>query len=128
MRKFLALFALLLPVLGHAATATINWTSITTAFDGTTLPAAGVVTSYQVWVGTSPISSTTTATPTATVTGTATTTTQTLTANPGQTIYARVKACNAGGCSDFSAESSAAVPIPVPGVPTSVTIKINFAP
>jgi hypothetical protein len=35
-----------------------------------------------------------------------------------------VKACNAGGCSDFSAQSSAVLPIPVPGVPTSITITI----
>lgn len=121
----LALVALFLPLFAHAATATINWIAPTTAYDNATpLTGAAALTSYQVWIATSSISSTTTSAPTATVT-TGTTTTQPVTAQPGDKIYARVKACNAGGCSNFSAEASSTVPIPVPGVPTTVTITIS---
>ncbi len=128
MRKFLALIALLLPSLGLAATATINWSAPSTASDGSALTGAQALTSYQVWLSTSSISTTTTAPATVTITGTATTTTQTITASPGQTIYARVKACNAAGCSDFSAEASKALPVSAPGVPTSVTVTIQVGP
>lgn len=128
MRKLLALIALLLPTLGLAATATINWSAPSTATDGTALSGAQALTSYQVWLSTSSIPATTTAPATATITGTATTTTQTLTASPGQTIYARVKACNAAGCSDFSAEASKVLPVTTPNPPTNVTVTISIAP
>jgi hypothetical protein len=49
-------------------------------------------------------------------------------AAPGQTIFARVKACNSGGCSDMSNEGSKVVPVSVPGVPTSVTITLQITP
>lgn len=124
----LALLALFLPLLAHAATATINWSAPTTATDGSPLTGAQAITSYQVWVSTATIPSTTTMTPTATITGTATTTTQSVTANPGATIFARVKACNSAGCSDFSAEASKALPVTVPGVPTTVTVTIQVSP
>lgn len=121
----LVLFALA-PIFAHAATATINWTAPTVAIDGSALTGAQAITNYQVWVSTSTIPSTTTAQPTATIAGTATTTTQTITASPGATIFARVKACNSAGCSDFSAEASKALPISVPGVPTTVTITVSL--
>lgn len=126
MRKILALIALLLPGLSFAATATINWTAPATASDGSPLTGQQVITSYQVWVATSSIPANTTSQPTATITGTATTTTQTITASPGATIYARVKACNSAGCSDFSAEASKALPVSPPGVPTSVTVTLSL--
>lgn len=122
----LALFALFLPLLAHAATATVAWTAPTAAVDGSPLTGAQAITSYQVWVSTVSITTTTTAPPTATITGTATTTTQTITANPGATIFARVKACNSAGCSDFSAESSKALPVTVPGIPTTVTVTVSL--
>jgi len=124
----LALIALFLPLFAHAATATINWTAPVAATDGSPLTGAQAITSYQVWVSTATIPSNTTMTPTATITGTATTTTQSITANPGATIFARVKACNSAGCSDFSAEASKALPVNVPGVPTSVTVTVQVGP
>lgn len=123
----LALLALV-PVFAHAATATINWTAPAAATDGTALTGAQALTSYQVWVSTASIPTTTTTAPTATITGTATTTTQTIAVQPGGTIYARVKACNAGGCSDYSVESSKTLPVSVPGVPTSATITLSITP
>lgn len=122
---FLVLLAFA-PLFAHAATATINWTAPTTAVDSSPLTGVQAITGYQVWLSTSSIPSTTTAAPTATITGTATTTIQTITAAPGATIYARVKACNSAGCSDFSAEGSKVLPANPPGVPTSVTITVTL--
>lgn len=121
----LALIALFLPLLAHAATATINWSAPTQATDGSALTGAQAITSYQVWVSTATIPSNTAASPTATITGAATTTTQSIAASPGQTIFARVKACNAAGCSDFSTEATKVLPVNPPGLPTSVTITIT---
>jgi hypothetical protein len=129
MKKLLALLVLALtPALTLAATVTVNWTAPTTAIDGSPLTGSQAITSYQVWLGTSSIAANTTSQPTATVTGSATTTTQTVTASPGQTIFARVKACNSGGCSAMSAEASKLVPVSEPGVPTSVTITLQITP
>lgn len=126
-RIALVLFALF-PILAHAASVTVNWTAPTAASDGTALTGAQAITSYQVWLGTSSIAANTTTQPTATTTATATTTTQTVTATAGQTIFARVKACNSGGCSVMSAEATKVVPISVPGVPTSVTVTLELTP
>jgi hypothetical protein len=120
----LALFALI-PALASAASITVNWTAPTTAADGSPLTGPQALTSYQVWVSTSSIPTTTTAAPTATLTGAVTTTTQTINASPGATLYVRLKACNSAGCSDFSAEASKALPVTPPGVPTSITITVN---
>jgi hypothetical protein len=129
MKKLLALLVLALtPALTLAATVTVNWTAPTTAIDGSPLTGSQAITSYQVWLGTSSIAANTTSQPTATVTGSATATTQTVTASPGQTIFARVKACNSGGCSAMSAEASKLVPVSEPGVPTSVTITLQITP
>lgn len=125
-KLILALIALLVPTLASAATTTISWTAPTTATDSTPLTGAQAITSYQVWVSTSSIPANTTANPTATITGTATTTTQTITASPGATIYARVKACNAAGCSDFSAEATKVLPISQPNPPTNVTVTVSI--
>jgi hypothetical protein len=114
-----------LPVLAFGATITVNWSAPTAAADNTPLTGPQAVTSYQVWVSPSPIAANTTAAPTATVTGSATTTTQTVTAAPGSTIYARVRACNSGGCSPLSSESSKALPVNVPNPPTNVTITVS---
>jgi hypothetical protein len=121
------LFALiaLIPALASAASITVNWTAPTTAVDGSTLTGAQALTSYQVWVSTSSIPATTTAAPTATLTGSVTTTTQTITASPGATLYVRLKACNSGGCSDFSSEASKVLPVSAPNFPTSITITVN---
>lgn len=127
-KLFLALIALLVPALASAATVTINWTAPTTAVDGSALTGQQAITSYQVWVSTATIPSTTTTQPTVTVTGTGTTTTQNIAVTPGGTLFARVKACNSAGCSDFSSESTKAVPVNVPGVPTNVTLTLQVGP
>lgn len=128
MKKLLALIALLVPALASAATVTVNWTAPTTAVDGSALSGVQAITSYQVWISTATIPTTTTTQPTATVTGTGTSVTQNISVSPGGTLFARVKACNSAGCSDFSAESSKAVPVNAPGVPTSVTITLQVGP
>lgn len=122
-------FALaILCVEARAATpsVTINWTAPTVATDGTALTGAQAITSYQVWVSTTSIPDNVATTPTVTITGTATTTTQTIGAAPGDTIYARVKACNAGGCSVLTAQASKVLPLSAPSPPTGVTITLNI--
>lgn len=104
---------------------TISWTAPTQAADGSALTGAQAISSYQVWVSTTSIPDTVATAPTATITGTATTTTQTIGAAPGDTIFARVKACNAAGCSDLSNQVSKVLPLSLPRPPTSVTITLN---
>ncbi len=127
MKRFLYLLALL-PSFASAASVTSTWVLPTTAQDGTPLTGAQVLTSVQVFLATSPIADSSTMAPTATLTATSVTTTQNFTASAGQTIYVRVKACNSGGCSPFSAQATKVVPVSVPGIPTSVTITINLSP
>ena len=124
MKKFLFLL-FLLPGLASAANITVNWVLPTTATDGTALTGSQALTSVQVFIATAPIADASTAAPTATLTATATTTNQVVTAAVGQTLYARIKACNSAGCSIFSNQASKVVPASVPGVPTSVTITLN---
>lgn len=114
--------------IAHAATTsvTVNWTAPTLATDGTALTGGQVITSYQVWVSTVSIPDNVTGTPTATITGTATTTTQAITATPGATIFARVKACNAAGCSVLSNQATTLVPLTIPNPPTNVTVTLNI--
>lgn len=106
-------------------TVTLNWTAPTTAVDGTALTGAQVITKYEVFIATATIADTVSGAPTATVT-TGTTTTQPVTASPGSKIFARVRACNASGCSVLSTEASATLPISAPNPPTNVTITLNI--
>jgi hypothetical protein len=129
MRKlaFVALIVLA-PLIARAATtsATFNWIAPTTAVDGSPLTGAQAITSYQIWIATSSIPDNVATAATATIT-TGTTTTQSITANPGDTIYARVKACNGAGCSVLSNQATKVIPLSVPGPPTSVTITLNVS-
>jgi len=104
---------------------TVSWTAPTAAVDGSALTGAQAITSYQVWISTASIPDTVATAPTATVT-TGTTTTQTVTANPGDTVFARVKACNAGGCSVLTTQASKVLPLSTPNPPTNVTITLNI--
>jgi hypothetical protein len=127
MKKILAiLFLLLLPGMAAAANITVSWTLPTTAVDGSPLTGSQALTSVQVFIATAPIADASTTAPTATLTATATTTNQVVTAAAGQTLYARIKACNSAGCSVFSNQATKLVPVSVPGVPTSVTITLNI--
>lgn len=122
MKKLILLLALL-PGLAGAAEITVAWTLPTVAQDGSPLTGANVLTSVQVFLSTTPNATMTT--PTVTLTPSSSTTTQTFPASAGQTIYARVKACNSAGCSPYSNEAGKIVPTSPPGVPTSVTITIS---
>ncbi len=124
MKKFLLAALLLLPGLASAANITVSWVLPTQATDGTPLTGAQALSSVQVFLALAPIADNSTAAPTATLTATATTTNQVITASAGQTIYARIKVCNSGGCSVFSNQASKLVPVAVPGVPTNVTITL----
>ena len=112
----------------HAATssATFNWTAPTVALDGTPLTGAQAVTSYQIWVSTSSIPDNVATAATALV-STGTSTTQAITAAPGDTIYARVKACNSSGCGTISNQVTKVLPVSLPGPPTNVTITFNVS-
>lgn len=127
-RIFASVILLALSGIASAASVGVSWTLPLTATDGTPLTGSQVLTSVQVFLATSPILDTSTAAPTVTLTAAAQTTTQTITAAPGATIYARVKACNSAGCSVFSTQASKVVPVAVPGVPTNVTVTLNIEP
>jgi hypothetical protein len=127
MKKFLFLL-FMLPGLASAANITLNWSLPSLAADGTALTGTQALTSVQVFLSTSPIADSSTMAATVTLTPAASTTTQVFAASAGQTIYGRIKACNSGGCSDFSAQASRLVPVAVPGVPTSVTITLTITP
>lgn len=110
-----------------SASIALNWTAPTTDTTGAQLAGATAVTSYRVWVSTTTLANAALPpAPTATLTATSTTSTQTLSAPAGGTIYAVIEACNQYGCSPPSNQVSQVVPGPVPGVPTSVTIKITI--
>lgn len=112
------------------ATITLNLTLPTQNTDGTAIPATGAssLAKVQVWLSSATIP-TSAGAPTAEATPVATTIVQPFTGTIGGTIFARVKVCNvAGSCSAMSVETSKAVPVPQPGVPTSVTISINLNP
>lgn len=125
MKKYLYLLALL-PGMAGAADVNLSWTLPTTASNGSPLTGVQALTSVQVFLATSTIGNASTMLPTATLTASSTTTTQTITANVGQTLFARIKACNSVGCSSFSGEVSKVVPGAVPGIPTQVTIEITI--
>lgn len=112
-----------------SGTANLNWIAPTTASDGTTPLTGGLaLTKYQVFGATSSIPNSSTMAPTVEVTAPATTATVTMTVTNGQTLYFRVKACNSAGCSLFSTEASKVITLPVPGVPTTVTITLTIVP
>src|SRR5678815_413258 len=105
MKKFLALL-FLLPGLASAASITVNWTNPTTAEDGTALTGAQAITAVKVYLSTATIADTSSMAETVSLPAGTSTTTQTFTAAAGQTIFVRVKVCNAAGCSVFSNQAS----------------------
>lgn len=112
--------------IAHAAqpNVTVSWSAPTLATDGSSLTGAQAITKYEVFIATASIPDNVTGTPTATVTS-GTTTTQPITASPGATIFARVRACNAAGCSVLTTEASKVLPLNSPIPPTNVTITLN---
>lgn len=129
MKKLFALLALLIAIPVFAAQAIqIDWTLPTQAVDGSALTGNQALTKVQVWVASATIPLTTSAVPTVELGPGVTSTSQTITIPAGGAAFVRLKACNAGGCSAFTNEVSVPVPVAVPGLPTTVTIKIVVAP
>lgn len=134
-RLIVGLLAALLASVVCAQTVTVSangsWVAPTTDANG--FPLAGspnVITSYNVYASTTPLTAVPTGTPLATVTAPTTTVTGSYTATVGQTLYMYVTACNVAGCSGLSPPGTKLVTIPgaPPGVPTSVTITITVKP
>ena len=107
---------------------TLTWVLPTTAIDGSALTGAQALTKIQVFVATATIPDNSTMTPTAELGPGVTSSVQTVTIAPGGTAFVRLKACNAPGCSDFSAQASKVFPPSVPNVPTTVTITVIITP
>lgn len=108
------------------ASATANWVAPTTAVDGSALTGAQAVTSYKVYADVAAIPDAPTAQPVATVDGSTVTALVTLTVANNATLHLRVAACNVGGCGALSGEATKVVTVPVPGVPTQVTIAVTI--
>jgi hypothetical protein len=109
------------------ATAQLAWTAPTQATDGSPLTGAQALTKYQVFVSTSPIADAAALTPTAEPGPAVTAYTWQGSVANGATVYARVKACNASGCSSYSAQGSKQIQLASPGAPGTVTITITLA-
>lgn len=131
MRKFiyvllLAAGAVSAQVANVPASVDVSWTAPTTAVDGSALTGALAVTGYNVYADVNPVPDVPTVAPVATVGGTALTTSVTMTVANNATLHLRVSACNVGGCGALSAEAVKMVTVPVPGVPTQVTILVTI--
>lgn len=110
-------------------TASVQWTNPTKMTDGAPIPATGPesLAKIQVFMAAAPIADTSTMAPSLELGPGVTTATHTITAGVGGKVHVRVKACNVAlVCSDFSAPTSVDVTAGKPGVPTQVTITINF--
>lgn len=96
-----------------------------TPCDNKPLTGAYALTKIEILVSTSPIPDNTTAPPTLTLAPTATTGKASVTARNGDTLYTRMRACNAGECSALTAAVLTPVVLNViPNIPTSVTVEI----
>lgn len=134
-RLIVGLLAALLAsvVCAQTVTTTANGSWLAPVNDANGFPLAGspnAVTSYNVYVSTTPLTAVPTGTPLVTVTAPATTMSGSYAATVGQTLYFYVTACNATGCSGLSNAATKLVTIPgaAPGVPTSVTFTITLKP
>jgi hypothetical protein len=107
------------------ASAVLSWTLPTTALDGTVLTGPQALSEVQVFAATSAIPNASLTQPVAKLPGTATTYTYTTTAPNGSSLFFRVKACNVGGCSDFSNEAVKRITVSVPGAPSGVAVTVT---
>lgn len=116
------------PALAQAipGTAQLSWSAPTQATDGSALVGPQALTKYQVFVSQSSISDSSTMAPTAEVPASSSAYTWTGNVVAGSSIFARVKACNAAGCSAFSAQGSKQFVISVPGTPGTVTVTVTL--
>lgn len=109
-------------------TITIEWTNPTTDVNGGPLTGTNSLTKFQIWISNSPLT-TLPATPTIELNAAAPL--QTSFVHPtsyGSTVYVRMKACNAVGCSNPTGQVQGQIPWPpaVPGSPQNVTIRITL--
>lgn len=108
------------------ASLNISWSAPLTAVDGSALTGSGAITGYNIYVDTAPVPDAPTAAPAAVIKGTATTTVASLTVANNATLHVRAQACNVSGCGPLSPEVTKVVTVPVPGVPTNVTIVVQI--
>lgn len=115
---------------GRPAELKVAWTLPTAATDGSPLVGDQALTAVRLYVSTSPIADDSTLAPVATFAGDLVEATFSGSIPNGATVYVRVKAVNAGGASEFSAQASKVVTAPVvrPGVPTDVTVTFRVLP
>lgn len=110
------------------ASVNVSWVAPATAVDGSPLTGSLAIIGYNVYVDTAPILDIPNVPAAVTIQGTATSTVASLTVANNSTLHIRVQACNVGGCSGLSQELTKDVSIPVPGVPTNVTVTIQIKP
>lgn len=112
-----------------SVSASVSWTPPVNDLNG--LPLAGspnVVTSYNVYSSTTPLTAVPSSAPLAVVTAPATTVSGSASASVGSTLYVYVTACNASGCSGLSSPGTKLItsPAAAPGTPTSVAITVTI--
>lgn len=132
MVRYLVLVALLLvssvASAQTAPTITLEWTNPTTDTNGGPLTGTNSLTKFQIWLSNTPLT-TLPATPTIELNVTSPLqTSYVYQTTYGSTVYARMKACNAVGCSNPTGQVQGTVPWPpaVPGSPQNVTIRVNL--
>lgn len=121
--------ACLLGSIAEAAPVTLayTWTTPTQNTDGSAL-LPSQITKYQIFAATAAIPDTVTGTPQAEPAGTVNSGTASVTANPGDTIYSRIRTCTVAGCGPLSNTVTKVVPaLPLPNAPTGLTITITIS-
>lgn len=127
MNKFILACALTLVAFSAQADAflKLSWTNPTQTVVGGPLTGNDALTKFQFFI--SPNSIPDTATPTVEIpANNPLQTTYQYPAQYGQTLYARMTACNSTGCSTKTGQVSAAIPFPSaePGAPQNVVIEV----
>ena len=131
MRAVLLVLALIASVAGAQdaplvpASASVSWVHPTEARDGSALVGPQAITESLVYASTDPIPDDTAAEPVGRVAAPGRTFVHSVAAPNGSTLYFRVRSCNAGGCSDLSAQAEKPVRVSVPGVPSGVTVTVT---
>ena len=133
--RILALLALLvvgLPAYAQtvSVSSTVNWTPPTTDSNGVPLTTPGdpnIITGYNIYESTSPLTATPSAPTTTAAVGATSAVVSTPSAAPGSTLYFYVTACDSTGCSALSTAASKVVTVPgaAPSSPSNVTVTLT---
>lgn len=107
-------------------TAAVNWTLPTLATDGSALTGPQALTKLQLFVAPATIPINVGGSPTVELPPAATSHAYSTTAPNGSTLFFRLRACNAGGCSALSNEATKTIQVAVPGVPTGVGVTVTI--